>query len=155
MKTYEIMSVDLITLYEETNLDLAHTVMKLSRIRHIPVVRGEELVGLITHRGLYGALVAQVLKSAGSHDQKALMSVPVSEIMQKNIPTVKPETDLLEAIDLMLEFKYGCLPVVENGKLVGIVTEADFLKLAKKYLYEQDKGSGKIKDARTDPTTGS
>jgi len=48
------------------------------------------------------------------------MSVPVSEIMQKNIPTVNTETDLLEAIDLLLEFNMDALPVVENWKLVGM-----------------------------------
>ena len=94
------------------SLDLADRIMRVGRIRHLPVVDGEEhLVGLVTHRTLLAAWV--------SHGN------PGSERL----------TDIAREIARILEkHKYGCLPVIDGGKLVGIITEADFLRFARVHL---------------------
>ena len=60
------------------------------------------------------------------------------KIMKTDVTTVDPEMDVCSAITMLLEHKYGCLPVVTDGKLVGIVTEADFMKLTLNLLRESD-----------------
>ncbi len=131
MKVKEIMTKELFTLCFDHKLNLAKEMMSWQRIRHIPVVNHEtELVGLITHRDLLGVAVSE-LAGISEQDQKELYaSISVGEVMKQDVLTVAPEADLREAAALMVEHKIGCLPVVEEKKLVGVVTEADFLTLA-------------------------
>ncbi|HVV51215.1 MAG TPA: CBS domain-containing protein [Polyangia bacterium] len=104
------------------------------RIRHLPVVDGNErLVGLVTHRRILESWV-----SHGHPDEestgKVARDVPVEMIMGKDVLTVDPATTAAEAARLLETYKLGCLPVVEHGKLVGIVTEADFVRFARDYF---------------------
>lgn len=130
LKVKDIMSTNLVTLEESEDLELAENVMRFGRIRHLPVVRdGNELVGLVTHRDL---LRAQVSSLAGlSPDERASLSLSIKagEIMATDVQTVEPGTPVLEAARLLKKHKYGCLPVVEERELVGIITEADFIDL--------------------------
>jgi CBS domain-containing membrane protein len=138
MKVAQIMSRDVVTLGADDPIVAAEELMGLRRFRHLPVVEGRDiLVGLVTHKDLLraslnsGPRVEQLL-------QKARMLV--REMMRKKVVTVTPDTPLTEAARLMVEHKYGCLPVVEGSKLVGILTEADFLKMVRSLLAhaEQD-----------------
>ena len=88
------------------------------------------MVGLISHRDLL-RLLARGLLSCGAKE------VPVKEIMIRGLMTVAPETPALEALAIMRRRKVGCLPVVENDRLVGIVTAYDFLALSVDILEEQ------------------
>lgn len=130
LQVKDIMSTNLVTLEEDENLELAENAMRFGRIRHLPVVRdGTKLVGLVTHRDL---LRAQVSTLAGlSPDERASLSVSIKAgaIMATDVHTVDPATPVLEAARLLKEHKYGCLPVVEGERLVGIITEADFIDL--------------------------
>lgn len=124
-----IMSTNLVTLDEDESVDLAEKAMTYGRIRHLPVVDGERLVGLVTHRDILRAQVSSLVALTPEERTEIKTSVPVREIMRQEIRTITPGTTVLEAARVLKENKYGCLPVVEEGKLVGIVTEADFIDL--------------------------
>jgi CBS domain-containing membrane protein len=116
------------------SLAFAEHLMRSGRLRHLPVIDGDErLIGLVTHRRILRAWVSHGVphrEAPGSVAQE----VPVEMLMEKNVLTVSPDTTAALAAALLESSKFGCLPVVEHGKLVGIVTEADFVRFARKYL---------------------
>ncbi|MGA1839357.1 MAG: CBS domain-containing protein [bacterium] len=125
----DLMSTDLFTLSTDDNLKTLEDMMKWRAIRHIPVVDEEKrVVGLVTHRDLLKYSISGFASVAEDEKDALNRSIPVSSIMKTNIQTVPPELTLQDAAKLMLKYKFGCLPIVENEKLVGIITEADFLK---------------------------
>lgn len=124
----QFMSTDLFTVSPDDLIDLAASVMDWRHIRHVPVEDQEgRLVGLITHRGL----LRMMLKNS-SHSKLTT----VREIMLTDPLTVSPSTSSLEAIDLMRKNRVGCLPVVDNEQLVGIVTSYDFLEASAKLFHQ-------------------
>lgn len=115
-------------------LDIAKTIMRLGRIRHMPVVDGDgTLIGLITHRDIMKAWVGHSDPVREDVDEIS-KEIPVDMMMQTDVKTVAPDTTALDAAETITLHKYGCLPVVENGKLVGILTEADFVKFAVEFF---------------------
>lgn len=130
----DIMTSPVVTLGIGDTLLFADRLMKLGRIRHLPVVDGDmNLVGLLTHRMILGAWISR--GNPGSEDRiEVAQSVPVEMVMEKDVCSIGPAAPAAEAAELIERHKFGCLPVVENGKLVGILTEADFLKFARRYL---------------------
>ncbi len=131
----DIMTREVITLYEEDNLERIEEGMQRYRFRHLPVVDEGRLVGLVTHRDVLRAQ-ASTLERGGAQKTKLLSeSVFVRDIMQQDVRTAKAEMSLAEAGRLMIEGKLGCLPVTDDsGVLAGIITEADFVKLAVRLL---------------------
>jgi CBS domain-containing membrane protein len=129
LKVRDIMSTDLVTLKEDDDLGLAENVMRFGRIRHLPVVKNGKLVGLVTHRDILRAQVSTLADLPLEDRNELKLSIPASEIMKKDIETIGPDESVLEAAKILKENKYGCLPVVNNRKLVGIITEADFIDL--------------------------
>jgi CBS domain-containing protein/gamma-glutamyl:cysteine ligase YbdK (ATP-grasp superfamily) len=128
----QFMSTDLFTVRPNDLADLAANVMDWRHVRHVPVEDDEgRLVGLVSHRNLLRLLARGIQSSS-------IEPISVSSIMKANPLTVTPQTPTLEAMNLMRENHVGCLPVVEAGRLVGIVTAYDFLsasaKLFEKYL---------------------
>ncbi len=129
LQVRDIMSTDLVTLEEDETLLLAENVMQHGRIRHLPVVKGDELVGLVTHRDILRARISSLADIGPEERADIKLAVPVREIMSTGIKTVSPDTSVLDAARIIKDNKYGCLPVAEQGKLVGIITEADFIDL--------------------------
>ncbi len=126
----EFMTKDLVTVREADDLALAEALLKLGGIRHLPVVRDRKLVGILTQR--------DVLRSGLSGNASA-REIAVSEVMTKEPTSVRPSLGLSSAARLMLERKFGCLPVCEDdGTLVGIVTEADFVRFAADVVRDLD-----------------
>jgi len=124
----QFMSTDLFTVSPDDLIDLAASVMDWQHIRHVPVEDQEgRLVGLVTHRGL----LRMMIKSA-NHSKLTT----VREIMLTDPLTVSPSTSSLEAIELMRQNRVGCLPVVDNDQLVGIVTSYDFLEASAKLFHQ-------------------
>ena len=116
----QFMSTDLFTVRPDDLVDLAASVMDWRHIRHVPVEDGEgRLVGLVTHRGLL-----RLLSSGSLANGKPLT---VREIMKSDPTSVTSATPSLEAMEIMRRSKIGCLPIVDDGQLVGIVTSYDFL----------------------------
>jgi CBS domain-containing membrane protein len=134
----DIMSSPVEFLEMGDSLDLAQHLMKAGRIRHLPVVDGQQrLIGLVTHRKLLAAWVGHG-DPAHERPREIAREIPVDMLMETRVFTTTPETPAAEAARIIEEEKIGCLPVVEGGKLVGIVTEADFVRLARKLLGRSD-----------------
>ncbi len=126
---------NLVTLTETQNLALADELLRLHRIRHLPVVRNGKLVGLITHRDLLRA-------AAQRGTDPAQQPLWASDVMVRDVTAVKPDTSAREAVKLMLDNKYGCLPVVgADGELLGILTEADIVRFAQHLIEDMDRRS--------------
>jgi len=126
----QFMSTDLFTLRPDDLVDFAASVMDWRHIRHVPVESAEgELVGLLTHRSLLRVLTRGLHKGT---DEPLL----VRDVMKADPVTVSSTTPTLEAIDLMRSKQLGCLPVVDDGQLVGIVTSFDFLDASARLFKE-------------------
>ncbi|MBK7581386.1 MAG: CBS domain-containing protein [Myxococcales bacterium] len=129
------MTREVFTLFEEDNLLGVEEGMQHFRFRHLPVVDDGKLVGLITLRDLLGvaASVAEFGSQQKTHTIKERLFA--RDVMVRELVTVREDTPIADAGLLMWNSKLGCLPVVgDDGQLVGIVTEADFVKLALKLL---------------------
>jgi CBS domain-containing membrane protein len=125
----DLMSADAATLREDDQLIVADQVMQLGRIRHLPVVDAHGvLVGLVSQRDLYRSALLRSLEEDGSTHQRRLQRIGVRDVMSHPVRTTTPDTPLSEAAGEMIDHKVGCLPVVEGGRLVGILTEADFVR---------------------------
>ncbi len=135
MNVADLMSTDLVTLTEDETLAHAQQCMARGRIRHLPVVRDGKLTGLITHRDLLAASFSIFAEVERNEQRRIFDTVRVVEAMHRDVVTVSPGLGVAQAASILLENKYGCLPVVdEKGVLVGIVTEADFLRLTVRLL---------------------
>lgn len=127
LKVSQFMATDLFTVRPDDIVDFAATLMDWRHVRHIPVEGDDgELVGLVSHRALL-RLVAEG-RIGGEH------KVAVREIMTINPVTVDSSATTVDAIRTMREAKVGCLPVVEKGKLLGLVTEHDLIVVSSRLL---------------------
>ena len=134
LKVRDVMSREVVTLAEDDTLADARRCMELGRIRHLPVVRGATLVGLVTHRDLPAASFSVFVDRSERDDRRLFSQVPVRDLMHDAV-AVSPATSVREAAQLLIDNKFGCLPVVEeDGTLIGIVTEADLVRLAARML---------------------
>jgi CBS domain-containing protein len=130
MRVEQYMSTDLLTVTEDEPLDLVANLMDWHRIHHVPVEDNEHrLIGLVSHRPLLRFL-------ASDEARRESGPIPVSRIMARSLVTVGRETGTLEAIDLMRRNRISCLPVVQDDRLIGIVTERDFMRIAGQLLEE-------------------
>ena len=123
----EIMMGSPVTLKPDDSLDLANDVIALGRIRHIPVVDDGKLVGMITERDLIGAAANKIFGLKQASKSALLKTVRIKDVMKKRVITVAPDTPIKDAVHLMAEKKIGCVPVVSDGSLVGLVTTTDVL----------------------------
>jgi CBS domain-containing protein len=103
-------------------------VMRLGRIRHLVVVDDDhDLVGILSQRDLFHGGLLKALGYGTRAKAQALDMLVVKEAMVNDVISTTPETPVSQAASLMLERKIGCLPVLEHGKIVGILTESDFV----------------------------
>jgi CBS domain-containing protein len=107
---------------------LANDVISLGRIRHIPVVANGTLVGLLSERDLMGAAANQIFGLKQKSKSALLKSVLIKDVMKKRVATVEPDTPIKDAAHLMAEKKIGCVPVVSDGSLIGLLTTTDILR---------------------------
>ncbi|MFW6067531.1 MAG: CBS domain-containing protein [Myxococcota bacterium] len=138
LRVRDVMTADPVTLEEDEDLDLASQLMSLARIRHLPVVKEGRVVGIVSERDLLRAQASRLDEGSAEERQAMNRWVKAGWVMTRGVQQVEPEMPLLEAARLMRTHKYGCLPVVEQGRLVGILTEADFLDYAIQQLERMD-----------------
>jgi len=130
LKVKDLMSSPVFSLRENDSLLSARSLMNLQRIRHIPIVTAENaFIGLITHRDILSATISKLAELDPETQKEIDSGIPIREIMRTDIMSVSPESPLRDAAQILLNHKYGCLPVVHDGVLIGILTEADFLRL--------------------------
>lgn len=112
-------------------LRVADDLMGMKRIRHLPVLaaHSNELVGVVSQRDLFRSGLARKIGIDDIVAEEALDSVFVGAVMTREPAWVTPETNVTEAASIMLEKKIGCLPVLENNLLCGILTESNFVEL--------------------------
>jgi acetoin utilization protein AcuB len=120
------MTANPVTLGPEDSLMRALEIMRLHGIRRIPVVLADALVGLVVEGDLKRAEPSTLSDSQEQFNQ-VMEETPVSRIMVNQPICVREETPLLEAATTLRETKYGALPVVRDGQLVGIVTDIDLI----------------------------
>jgi CBS domain-containing protein len=124
----QYMTTDLFTVQASDPIEMVVNLMSWERIRHVPVEDNDHLlVGLVTYRA-----VLRFLAGGGS-----MQDTPVSAIMKTEVTTVGVETRTIDAIQLMRTYRFGCVPVTQDGHLVGILTEEDFMNVASKLLEQQ------------------
>jgi len=127
----EVMEREIVSVRIDDHLDLADDIMRLGRVRHMPVLDGERLVGIVTNRDLLAASLTKALNFEPEHRRAFMRAVEVREVMTSEVVSVGPDTPLEEAVRIMLRRKIGCLPVVKGeGRLVGLVTESALLRAA-------------------------
>jgi CBS domain-containing protein len=128
IKVRDLMQVDPITVDVSARLDVADQLMRVERIRHLPVVAAGSVVGIVTERDLYRAAASSMLGLRPGTEEDWLARIPVSEMMTGEVLTAHPDATLASAVELMVRERIGCLPVVEDGVLVGLVSETDCLR---------------------------
>jgi len=125
----DVMSTDVFTLGRNDKLSIADDLMKQQRIRHIPIVDSDgALCGILTQRDLFRGILLRSLGYGSRAEQRLLDSLSIKDAMHDEVLSVAPDSTLRDAAELMLSNKVGCLPVVDGERLVGMISEADFVK---------------------------
>ena len=132
MKVCNLMTSEVFVVNRREPILKAEAVMKWARTRHVPVVDStSKVVGLITHRDILAASTAIISRIPADRADEDLAGIPLESVMQTKVICVDPDADLATAAKLMQDNQIGCLPVTTNRRLMGIVTEADFVTLAR------------------------
>ncbi len=127
-RVQELMTREVATLQRGDKLSLADNVMQLGRIRHMVVLDEQGgLAGIVSQRDLFRGALVKAFGYGTVAQKKVMEAILVKEVMTTELLTTTPDALLSEAALSMSEQKIGCLPVVEDGKLVGILTEGDFV----------------------------
>jgi CBS domain-containing membrane protein len=130
LKVKDIMTTEVFALHSTQTLELVRSLMRIKHVRHVPIVDEDNVfVGLVTHRDLLAQTISHLAEIDDEEQEYLDRHIHIMNIMKTDVLTVDSEVDVCTAISLLLDHRYGCLPVVSDSKLVGIVTEADFLKL--------------------------
>ncbi len=121
-----IMTPDPVSLSPEDTLGTAHQLMNEKHIHHLPVVdSNNEVVGLISHRDILAASGSTLNQTPSDTSD-----TPVSKIMATPVVSIPPEAGTLKAAQYIHNSRHGCLPIVDENGLIGIVTEYDFVEVA-------------------------
>lgn len=124
----DIMAEKLVTISADDSLSTVQDIMTLGGVRHMPVVRGGQLVGVLSQRDLLRASLSN-LTSFGIDERRAfLQAVEIRRVMSTPPIVIDADAPAKQAALLMADRKIGCLPVMAKGSLIGIVTETDLLR---------------------------
>ncbi len=135
------MHKDLVTVTKDEKMTVAKKVMKEKNIRHLPVVDGKKLIGLVTNMDIRKAEASPATSLEIRELHYLLDKLTIGEIMTRNVITISPDISIEEATTLLHDNKIGCLPVVEDGNLVGIITENDVMEILIEVMGMKEKGS--------------
>jgi CBS domain-containing membrane protein len=125
----DLMTSDVITLRADDELGSFRDVLYDHGFRHVPVVDEDgNLVGLVTERDLLRNVLTDQADIPISVREEVMYSTRIGDIMIQDVETVEPDDRLPTAAQLMLDNKFGCLPVTDGPLLVGILTESDFIR---------------------------
>lgn len=128
MLVSDLMTRKLITVRPDTPVLDARTLMAKERIRHLLVTDGERLAGIITDRDIRLNLASPATSLSVWELNYLLQKLTVGEVMKKAVITARPGQDARDAARILLDHKIGALPVLDGGRLVGIITETDLLR---------------------------
>lgn len=124
----KIMSTDLITLNHTDDLTTAEELFKSHNIRHIPIVSGNEIIGMLSHTDLMRVSYAENTEEIETEVGIVLNSIfTIEQVMAKNVVSVSSDTTIKEVAEILATKEFHALPVVDNQKLIGIVTTTDLI----------------------------
>jgi CBS domain-containing protein len=130
LRVKDVMSRDVQVVGRNDQLAVADTLMKEARIRHLVVLDEDQLVcAVVSQRDLFRGALLRALGFGGRAEDSMLRQMVVKEAMSGELYTTTPDASVAEAARTMIDRKIGCLPVLDGEKLVGIVTETDFVEL--------------------------
>ncbi len=128
IRVRDIMQTGVVTVSAGDTLSTVEDIMTLGGVRHMPVVRAGALVGVVSERDLLRASLSN-LTGFGQEERRAFLQVvEITRVMSAPPIVISPEAEIEDAARLLAEQRIGCLPVIEEGKLVGLVTETDVLR---------------------------
>ena len=123
-----IMSKDLIALNRTDDLERAELLFKRHNIRHIPVVSGEVIIGMLSYTDLLRISFADAVDESDQEVNTLVYNMfTIEQVMAKNITTVTSDTSIKDVAEILASKEFHALPVVDNGSLVGIVTTTDLI----------------------------
>jgi acetoin utilization protein AcuB len=122
MRIEEIMRKKIVTIHPSTTIGEAFLLLRANRIRHLPVIENDSLVGIVSDRDLRDALPSRLLTH---DDDDTVLHKPVANIMNQQVITAHPLDFIEDAALQLYEHKIGSLPIVEGNRLVGLITESD------------------------------
>ncbi|HSF43614.1 MAG TPA: CBS domain-containing protein [Thermoanaerobaculia bacterium] len=129
LRVRDLMTSNVVTVQHDDSVAKAYELMLENRFRHLVVLNEEgDLVGLLTHRDLLRHALIERPELPPGLQHSILKRLQVEEVMTSEVETAEPGQWLHEAAQMMFENKYGCLPVVEDSRVVGILTESDFVR---------------------------
>ncbi len=130
MRVRDLMTRDVVAARPEDSLAHLRDMMVDRDVRHMPVIEGEcDLIGLVSQRDLLRNHLIEQADVPDFIEDALLERLLVRELMTTGVVSIEPESDIREAAQVMYDNKYGCLPVVEGNRLVGIITESDFVRM--------------------------
>lgn len=141
MRIRDIMSTNVVAVSEDTSIHDARKIMKAHKIRRLPVLKKDKLVGLVTERMLLEASASPATALSIHELHYLLAKMTVKDIMVRNPFTISADMPAEEALQLGQEKGFGAFPVVEDGKLVGIATESDIVRIMTKILGVREEGT--------------
>lgn len=128
MQVQEIMTTSITTVGRNDDLRMVDDLMEAGRLRHVPVVDEDGLVGIVSQRDVFSARMSSTM-GVGEKGQRSLLhTILVKEVMNYPATTIGPEAAVSEAASIMMDDGIGCLPVVHDGQLLGIITKTDLLR---------------------------
>jgi acetoin utilization protein AcuB len=140
MKVGDIMSTNVVTVTEDTLVNDAKKIMEAHRIRRLPVMKKDKLVGLVTKHMLLEAAPSPATSLNIWELNYLLSKMTVKEIMVKKPFTISPDMPVEEALQLGQDKGFGAFPVVEDGRVAGVVTESDIVRMMTRVLGVKEKG---------------
>lgn len=129
MLVKDVMQAHAVTATLETRLPQLVRLLQRRGFRHLPVLDGAKLVGIISDRDLKQSMASAASTTEGRERDRLLDELNAGQIMARTVVTIEPMAGVDEAAQLMATRKISALPVIEDGRLVGIVTETDVLQL--------------------------
>lgn len=135
----DVMCEKVVTVQETDSLLDANMLFVSHNLRHLPVVRGEALVGVVTHRDVKQYAPSLLTNVSQDEYNRVMETTPVSRIMTRHVVTIGPDEQVYKAAGVMHTRRIGCLPVIESSKVVGIVTTSDLLGFLARLLQAQAK----------------
>ncbi len=124
----DIMQQKVVTISAGDTLSTVEDIMTLGGVRHMPVVHRGVLVGVVSERDLLRASLSNLTEFGMEERRAFLQVVEITQVMTTPPIVISPDSTVPQAARALADHKIGCLPVLEDGKLIGLVTEADVLR---------------------------
>lgn len=136
MRIEEIMTRKVYTVEQHDLIDRVFFLINYEKIRHLPVVEKGKVIGIVSDRDLYKALGpksnSNVIDASNKNSELHVVNTRVQNIMRRGVITTTPDTLVSEVAGIMAEHKIGAIPVLQDTKLVGIVSTIDILRVFSK-----------------------